>query len=278
MFVDAQSFYRRRRNRDFVVSFGTGTASYFGELNNPKDRFDTKLNIEFGLEYKFHPRISPKVMLTIFQLEGTDTEADDPSRQRRNLRFRSTNIELSAVGLIQFIEDPPRYYQRANLNGYVFGGIGVVWYNPKADIPDEDYLGNPFPDAGSYTALRPLQTELTPYGSVALVIPFGIGGRYKVNPWFNISLEAGYRLTFTDYLDDVSGTHPGPAAFTDPLTQALSDRRPELDLPPAPAGTDRGNAGRNDGYFIWNIQVEYYLQSLFGMQTGATRRRGSRRR
>ena len=77
MFVDAQSFYRRRRNRDFVVSFGTGTASYFGELNNPKDRFDTKLNVEFGLEYKFHPRISPKVMLTIFQLVSSESIEGD---------------------------------------------------------------------------------------------------------------------------------------------------------------------------------------------------------
>ena len=278
MFADAQSFYRRRRNRDFVASIGTGTASYFGELNNPKDRFDTKLNLEIGLEYKFHPRVSPKLLFTVFQLEGDDRQADETSRQQRNLRFRSTNFELALVGIIQFIEDPPRYYQRPNLNGYFFGGLGVVYYNPKADVPDEDYSGNAFPNAGEYVALRPLQTELQSYGSVALVIPFGIGLRYKINPWFNLSLEAGYRMSFTDYLDDVSTTHPGPGAFSDPLSEALSDRRPELDLAALPAGSRRGNPDKNDGYFIWNIQIEYYLQSLFGMQTGVTRRKGSRRR
>jgi len=277
--LDAQSFYRRRRNRNIVASFGVGSSSYFGELKNDGDIFtNTKFNMEFGLEYKLHPRFSPKVMFSLFRLEGDDSKADDPSRLKRNLRFRSDNIELSFIGVAQLFKSHQRYYQRPQFNLYGFAGLGFTWFSPKADIPEQDYNGNPFPDAGKFTALRKLQTEQVSYGSVALVIPFGLGIRYKINPWFNIAVDGGYRFAFTDYLDDVSTIHPGPAAFSDPLAQALSDRRPELDFSPAPAGTMRGNSDAGDGYFLINIKLEYYVQSLFGVSTGATGRRKPHRR
>ncbi|MEO1099349.1 MAG: hypothetical protein AAFX57_16575, partial [Bacteroidota bacterium] len=35
--LKAQSFYNFRRGRDIIATFGTGTSSYFGDLNNPGD-------------------------------------------------------------------------------------------------------------------------------------------------------------------------------------------------------------------------------------------------
>lgn len=277
--VDAQSFYRRRSNRYIVVSAGTGTASYYGELRNPGSAFQApKLNLEFGLEYKFHPRFSAKSMLTMFQLKGDDRKADNPERERRNLRFVSDNIELAFVGRAQLFEDAPRYYQRRAWNGYAFLGFGFLWYNPKADLPATDWSGNPVPNAGSNVGLRQYQTEGIAYGNVGLVVPVGLGMIFRVNPWFNIAVDGGYRFTFTDYLDDISTTHPGVSAFSDPVAAALSDRRNELDLPAAPAGTKRGSPNANDGYFILNIKVEYYLQSLFGYQTGVVHKKTAKHR
>ncbi len=278
--LDAQSFYRRRRNRNIVASFGMGTASYFGELKNDGDIFiDNKLNMEFGVEYKINPRFSPKVLVTLFRLQGDDRKADKESgREVRNLRFRSDNVEVAFIGIAQLFEAPMRYYQRPQFNVYAFGGVAATWYNPKADIPDQDYSGNPFADAGKFTSLRKLETELVKYGAFTIAIPVGLGIRYKINPWFNIAIDGGYRLTFTDYLDDVSTVHAGASAFSDPLAQALSDRRPERDVSPAAAGKIRGNPDKNDGYFLWNVKVEYYMQSLFGMQTGATGKRKPYRR
>lgn len=277
--LDAQSFYRRRRNRNIVASFGMGTASYFGELKNDGDLFvDNKLNMEFGLEYKIDPRFSPKVMVTFFRLQGDDRKADDGSRKRRNLRFRSDNVEVAFIGMAQLFEAPLRYYQRPQFNVYAFGGVAAIWYSPKADIPDQDYSGNSFSNAGKFTALRKLETESVKYSAVTIAIPVGFGIRYKINPWFNIAIDGGYRLTLTDYLDDVSTAHPGSSAFSDLLAQAMSDRRPERDVSPAAAGTQRGNPDKNDGYFFWNVKAEYYLESLFGVRTGATSRKKPYRR
>jgi len=81
----------------------------------------------------------------------------------------------------------------------------------------------------------------------------------KAGPFFNVALEGGYRLTFTDYLDDVSTVYPDPASFTDPIAAALSMRYED----PVPPGTQRGDPNQNDGYFLLNIKVEYYLPKNF---------------
>jgi hypothetical protein len=41
-----------------------------------------------------------------------------------------------------------------------------------------------------------------------VAIPFGIGAKMNVSKKVGIGLEWGPRKTFTDYLDDVSGTYP----------------------------------------------------------------------
>ena len=67
-------------------------------------------------------------------------------------------------------------------------------------------------------------------------------------------------MTFTDYIDDVSTVHPDKSTWTDPVRIALSDRSGEIyDAPIYPPGYIRGNPKTNDGYFLLNVKVEYYL-------------------
>ena len=73
-------------------------------------------------------------------------------------------------------------------------------------------------------ALQPLGTEgqqvsgkfpdrhyPKPYKRTQLSIPMGAGINYKVNRQINLGYEIGWRKTFTDYLDDVSGRYANPA-------------------------------------------------------------------
>ena len=109
-------------------------------------------------------------------------------------------------------------------------------------------------------ALQPLETEGVKYSRTQPVIPVGLGVRVKLDPFFNILLEGGYRFTFTDYLDDVSiHRYPDPATLKSDLSRALSDRRSEIgyDLP-YNKGV-RGNPKENDGYFLLNATLQYYL-------------------
>ena len=60
---------------------------------------DTKLNLNFGLQYYFTERIAIRTEANYFRLSGDDAEADSEGRTVRNLSFRSDNFELNVVGI-----------------------------------------------------------------------------------------------------------------------------------------------------------------------------------
>jgi hypothetical protein len=248
----SQSFYALRRDRNFLVSFGSGTANYYGEMVNPGEFGRLKPNVAIGAEYYLNNRISARAELTWFQLSGNDADADD-DRVQRNLSFRSDCIELDAMAAINLTPMGLRFYQRSKLNFHAFAGIGVLYFNPKANYKGESY------------ALHSLRTENKSYSLIQPVIPLGFGARIKLDPFFNILVEAGYRITFTDYLDDASSTrYVDVASLKNDIARALSDRRVEIDTQPnRPTQVGkRGNPEKNDGYFITNITLQYYLPKM----------------
>ncbi|MGK7390740.1 MAG: DUF6089 family protein [Candidatus Cyclobacteriaceae bacterium M2_1C_046] len=262
--LQAQSFYGSRRNRSTILTVGTGTTSYFGDLNDPGDRFDSKPNANIGLQYFFDERFGARAEVTWFQLEGTDEDVY-PSR---NLSFKSNNFELNVIGIFDIIPHGRRFYQREAVTPYVFAGVGLVYFNPKAEYQGETY------------ALQPLQTEGVDYSRVAFVVPFGGGVKFKASPFINIGIEVGYRHAFTDYMDDVSTTYVDKSGAPE-IERALADRRPEVDLPRWEPGHIRGNPEDNDGYAILNLKLEYYLPGdLFssGYSRKPPKRRSPRRR
>lgn len=248
-FADAQSFYAIRRERSLIAVAGTGTSSYFGELKNPGDYIDPKFNLDIGLQYYLTNRVSARAELTYFTMRGDDAKADDNSRRRRNLSFTSGNFEVSLTGAVNLFPNGHRFYQRPSFNVYPFVGFGVVYINPKAELDGKKY------------ALQPLQTEGVKYSRVQPVIPYGLGVRLKAGPFFNLSIEGGWRLTFTDYLDDVSTEYPDPASFDNDIARRLSVR---YETPRNPiTGFQRGNPEKNDAYFLLNAKIEYYLPYNF---------------
>jgi hypothetical protein len=95
------------------------------------------------------------------------------------------------------------------------------------------------------------------------VLPLGIGVRIHLNPDADLIVDYGYRLTFTDYLDDVSGDYAARSSISDPTALALSDRRGEIDdrfndpAFAAKAYPHRGNSARNDAYGILSVKYQY---------------------
>ncbi len=259
----AQSFYAIRRERSLILVAGTGSSSYMGELKSQNLSLDPKLNINAGLQVYASNRLSARAEVTWFQLSGSDANSSDNSRRKRNLSFTSNNVELSVTAALNFLPNGNRYYRRPPYNFYIFGGIGGIYFNPKAEYQGTKY------------ALQPLKTEGVSYSRFALVIPMGGGARVRMGPNMNLAIEAGYRKTFTDYLDDVSTVYKGVGNFTDPIAAALSDRRVELGYPAVPAGTQRGSSQGKDGYFLLNVKLEYYLPGNFQLFGGSQKKYGS---
>lgn len=262
--AEAQSFYAIRRSRSLILSVGTGTATYFGELKNDGDYIDAKPNLNVGLQYFVIPQLAVRGEVNWFQLTGNDAEANGGGRDRRNLSFVSDNYEIGLTGALHLKPMSYRYYQRQPFNAYVFTGLSLLYFNPKAELNGVKY------------ALAPLMTEDVKYSRTQFVIPFGGGVKFKAGPFFNFVIEGGYRKTFTDYLDDVSTVHPDKSTWTDPVRIALSDRGPEVDAAPRPPGSIRGNPDKKDGYFLMNVKIEYYLPTKFGPKSNAAYRKKRR--
>ncbi len=248
----AQSFFAMRRGRSLILTVGTGTSSYFGELSNDGDYLQANPNFHAGFQYYLTRKISVRAEVSWFQLSGSDSKASvESGRKGRNLSFSENNFEISAVGMYNLYPQGRSFYQRPAFNLYGFAGIGLLYFNPTTMYNGTKYQ------------LAPQHTELVSYSRVTPVIPMGLGVRFKLGPFANLCLEGGFRKTFTDYLDDVSTVHHDAAKYPNALAYALSDRRPEIGLAPKEEGAIRGNPKTDDAYILYSVKLEYYLPVNF---------------
>ena len=265
LLVTSQSFDNFRRARNVIVSVGSGSNYYVGELMEENLRL-IRLNANVGMEYFFLPRISVRGELNLFRLSARDAFADEADERRtRNLSFFSNNKELNFAATVNLFRLPERFDRRAYVNLYAFAGIGLLVMNPKTEYKGKTY------------ALAPLETEGVKYSRLQTAFPLGFGIRMRFLMVNSLVIEGGYRFLQTDYLDDVSGVtpfgtetttkgrYPNPAILKSDLSRALSDRRKEFNPNFGNAYNFgvRGNPLTKDAYFLLNVRIEHYLHDSF---------------
>ncbi|HRG00049.1 MAG TPA: DUF6089 family protein [Bacteroidia bacterium] len=238
---------KKRNFRQHEVGFMIGGAYYIGDLNPRKHFFLTQPAA--GVFYRFTPnyRYAFRGGINWGKIMGDDSQSDDADQLQRNLNFKSQIIEFNAIAEFNFLE-----YRISNdkykFTTFLFLGIDVFHHKPQAN------LGNYWID------LQPLRTEgqSKGYKLTQVAIPFGVGIKMNVSKKVGIGLEWGPRKTFTDYLDDVSGTYPD--TYLNPFTTthgaSLSDRSKN-------AGNNinkqRGNPRTKDWYFFFGITLNIKL-------------------
>jgi hypothetical protein len=104
----------------------------------------------------------------------------------------------------------------------------------------------------------------------------GIFAKYNLSRTMAISLEYGFRFTFTDYIDDVSGYIYDPAKikaanggngdaaayFSNPTTTVDTDEGPFILANGRNiVGQQRGNAQSNDTYMFTVLALNYKFVS-----------------
>jgi len=239
-----------------------GGAFYLGDLN-PSGIF-SQTQPAFGAVYRFN--LTTRWALRANALWAT-VAADDAisGTPERNLHFRSRINEFSIQAEINFLT----YFtgsRNHRFSPFLFAGIGAFTFNPQARVPDMD---NPLDRSGRWIDLAPLRTEGQGamgdgyidfpgvYNTTQLVIPFGFGFKFSLNRTFSLGVEWGMRLTFTDFLDDVSGFYADPAILTAnsgfAYSGMMADRR--LDRTTDPTGTQRGNTNSRDWYSLAGITL-----------------------
>src|SRR5690606_11325139 len=127
---------------------------------------------------------------------------------------------------------------------------------------------NYLPSSGEKVKLREMQTEYDilfnqdRYGKHALAIPFGVGFKYNLRGPWSVGVEVGYRLAFTDYLDDVSGVYPHPISPSDLPGNATAVDWHYLtyrDTQTAFPGTQRGDGRPYDSYMTASITLSFTI-------------------
>jgi hypothetical protein len=293
------SSYRGKKSgfgRDKIynaVGVSVSALNYYGDIAPLPKKISTDISftrpaIGLSFAHRFGPRYTLQGQFMYGALSGSDAKSTTATgegqyRNTRNLSFRNRIKELSVVAYFDLFENQSTYISRVAWTPYVFIGVAAFVSNPQAQAPKTDLQGNPLPEAGKWVDLRPLKTEGVSYGLIQAAIPFGIGARFRINEVMDLWGDVGFRYTFTDHLDDVSGNYVDLSKLS-PLAAAMAYRSNELypngqkgTVPGVPsgiagvnvvpgygnAGDKRGSSNQRDIYMVTSIRLTYILGATF---------------
>ena len=247
------------------LGVNVGTSTYLGDLKTTAYTLEQNA-ISLGLQgrYNFNSRIAGRVSLGYGTIMGDDRKTERLDLRARNLSFRSRLYEMAFIGEVNLLNFGDhklnkRGRQYFRMTPYVFGGMALFHFNPEARYN------------GRWQALQPLGTEgqdipnsnVASYNLTQISLPIGIGLKLQLEPNIILSYEIGWRKTFTDYLDDVSGRYFDEAQIAANNGAAAADLSYRGDeLAPgstAPVGSFRGDPDNKDWYILSNFTISYKL-------------------
>lgn len=194
-------------NAQFIeIGFNIAGTTYQGDISPLKYRFSfqgTQFGYGINLGYHVNDRFSFRISYGQGQIQASDRYAVDDWRRNRNLNFRTKIYEWAATTDIFFLEYY-KFFRKYDLKPFIRTGIAYFSFNPQGSYD------------GKWYDLQPLSTEgqglpgsdIEPYSLQQIGIPLGFGLSYDLNEYFRVSLDVTPRITFTDYLDDVSTDYP----------------------------------------------------------------------
>lgn len=266
--VSAQSLLSRSE-----VGLVAGGMTYLGDLND-QSMFGS-VNLAAGLVARMNLDMRWSIALggSYGRVEGGNPDVI----ARRNLSFRSDIKEGFIRAEFNFFPYGSRSAAQKRSTPYIFCGLGFFKFNPQALFMDSINKDSRWVD------LQPLCTEgqgtsaypeRQKYQLFEVCVPFGIGYRWRLNENMHLTVEYGWRKTWTDYLDDVSTTYVGSSVLSaadggGSLSAIMADRSGEV-VPGyvnAP-GIKRGDDSLNDWYSFFNVTLSFSAEMLFGWMKG----------
>lgn len=251
--VSMPAFSQFIRNSEMGITFGGG--NYIGDINPKYNFYGTKMMGGFIYRYNFNPRWVLKASAMFGRVGAEDSHFNNI----RNLSFESKINELAATCEFNFF-DYQTGSRKHRVTPYIFGGIGVFFMNPQAEIL------NPLNNKREWVELQPLNTEGqgmegydSPYSLTQISVPFGLGLKVSLNKAICIGLEWGLRMTFTDYIDDVSKNYVDRTILEDwkgEVAVTAADRTNEI-IPQTynKGGSMRGNPQTKDWYQFFGVTI-----------------------
>lgn len=254
------------------VGLSFGGMNYLGDLNDQSMLGRVNMAGGVSLRYCYDSRWSLALGGTYGHIEGGNPDVI----RRRNLSFRSLLIEGSLRVEFNFFPYGLVVSSQRRSTPYIFGGIGLFKFNPRAMVVDpatgetEWYDLQPLGTEGQGTAAYP---ERQKYQLIEVSMPFGFGYRWRLSPNAHLTVEYGWRKTWTDYLDDVSTTYVGAELLNGTsagsMAAVLADRSGEVEPGYVNGvGIKRGDDALCDWYSYFSVSISFSAEMLFGWMRG----------
>jgi len=193
-------------SQTWEIGIGGGVSYYVGDLNPTGHfKFPGPSGIIYGKRI-ISNRWSVRGGFQYCRVEASDAAGDYGYQHVRNLRFSSNIFEVQLAAELNFfpfgINQHSFKEKIRTWTPYFVMGIGAYYYQPEsyingAMVEDLSVLGT----EGQGTSGFP---DRKPYSKFMPCIPFGLGVKFNINNKLTIGVEYAMRVTFTDYLDDVS--------------------------------------------------------------------------
>ena len=225
-----------------------GVSGYNGDLTEREISFKRiRPAASLKLIYNTGDFINFRLGVGYAKIVGDDKNNKSSDLKNRNLSFQTNILEVNLCAEFNLF-DPTIY----NNFPYIFTGIGLFHFNPYAfDNDNKKVFLHALSTEGQGLKEYPDKKN---YSLTQFCMPLGFGWKIKKKRW-EIGYEFGYRILFTDYIDDVSKTYVsletllaarGPKAI-EMSFRGLGGWSPE-------DGGVRGNSKKRDTYFFSGLR------------------------
>ncbi len=233
--------------------------------------FALRLGVNYGM-------VGAADNMNIDRVKKTETMDKDPyQRYLRNLDVRTRIWEIGFLCEFQPLRfNPESRIARMSWQPSLLIGFNAFNFRPQGKFKSK----NGGAATGQWIDLYDLHIEgdgfdfpgaPAKYNLWQFNIPIGIGSKWDLSKSVALSIEYVYRMTFTDYLDNVSQKYIDPALYDKYLTpqkaelaKAMADKSWEIDqsITHQP-GELRGNNKGKDGYSTISLTFFYKFKKKY---------------
>lgn len=241
--------------RIYVTAF-CGTSHYKGDLQERILNFSqARTAFAFGFNVEVTSRIFIKGEFATGKLYASDRY--NPKNRSRNLSFYSDLEEFSIVGEYNAFD-----LKEYAVTPFIYAGLGYLKFNPYETLPD-----------GARVYLSTLDTEgqgffedRKKYSLYTWCVPVGGGLQWRISPKWRMAAMIGFRITGTDYIDDVSKSYVDKDLLllkrgANSVAYAYRGDLLTGGQPYPAAGTPRGNPENKDVYVFTGGSIRYLLEA-----------------
>jgi hypothetical protein len=236
--------------------FAGGTLFHGDVGGNQIESIQNTTKPTLGITYKKNINYYLSIDLTIKRGEiyANDQNSNDPFETKRNLSFKSNITEIGIIAELNFRPYLSRdeNYQKTPC---MFIGLSQFIFNPKGQ--DSEGAWHNLMAIGTEGQQSDMYPGRSPYKLHGIAIPFGLGYKIRASNFITININLGWRLTFTDYIDDVSTTYIDENIL-DELGTELADKS----YSGMSEGFQRGDPFNNDKFGFFGVSILYSIKDL----------------